>query len=263
MTSNSRVLGAEAMATAVLMIGGLGAAVLGKESAIGLLGIALAWGLSLVAVSHAIGNISGCHVNPAVTLAMVLTRKITPARAVFYILGQIIGAMIGALVVWGIASGVDGWSARHNFSANGWGKWSPGGFGLGSVMMIEIILAAIWVFVVLCTAGRAFSPGARGLSVGLVLIVVNLVSSRVDRASANPVRSLASAVFSGGDALKQLWGFIVFPLVGAAVGVVAWLAVDSATLEETMLDSDVTRKIRDIADGVSDRAVGLVEDAVD
>ena len=264
MTSNSRVLGAEAMATAVLMIGGLGAAVLGG-SAIQVLGIALAWGLTFTAVAHAIGNISGCHVNPAVTLAMVISRKLTPARALFYVIGQVIGALLGGLVVWGIASGVEGWSARHAFAANGWGDsgGSPGGYGLGSVMMLEIILTAIWVFVALCTSGRAFSPGARGLSIGMTLVMINLVSTTVDNASANPVRSLASAVFAGSDALKQLWGFIVFPLIGAVVGVVAWLAVDTATLEETMLDSDATRKIRDLADGVGDRAIGVVEDVVD
>jgi aquaporin Z len=263
MNSNARVLGAEAMATAVFMIGGLGAAVLGGAAANSPLGIAIAWGISLIAVSHAIGHISGCHVNPAVTLAMVITRKITAARAVFYLFGQIIGALLGGLVVWGIANGVEGWSARHSFAANGWGRWSPGGFGLGSVMMIEIVLTAIWVFVVLCTSGRAFSPGARGLSAGIVVMMISLVSTTVDGASANPVRSLASAVFAGGDALKQLWGFIVFPLIGAIVGVVAWLAVDSATLEDTMLDSQVTRQIRDVADAVGDRAVGMVEGAVD
>ncbi len=262
MISNSRLLAAEAMATAVLTVGGLGAAVLGGP-AIGPLGIALAWGLTLVAVSYALGNISGCHVNPAVTLAMVITRKITATRAVFYVIGQLLGALIGALIVWGIASGVEGWSARHSFAANGWGKFSPGGFGLGSVMMIEIVLSAIWVFVALCAAGRAYSPGARGLSAGITLIVINLVSTTVDNASANPVRSLASAVFAGSDALKQVWGFIVFPLVGAMVGVVAWLAVDTATLEDTMLDSEVTRKIRDVADGVGDVAVGVIHDAVD
>lgn len=263
MTSNARVLGAEALATAVVMIGGLGAAVFAGSGTIGVLGIALAFGLTMIAASHAVGHISGCQINPAVTLAMVLTRKMTAARAVFYWIGQVLGAVIGALIVWGIAGGVEGWSSKNDFAANGWDRWSPGGFGMGSVMMIEVVLTAIWVFVALSTSGRGVSPGARGTAVGLTVAMIHLVSTTVDNGSANPVRSLASAIFSGSEALKQLWLFIVFPLIGAIVGVVAWLAVDPATLESTMLDNDVTRKIRDAADAVGDRAVAAVEDAVD
>ena len=262
MNNDARVLGAEALASAILMIGGLGTMVL-SGSAVGVVGWALAFGLSFVAVSHAVGNVSGCHVNPAVTLAMVLTRKLTFARAVFYWIGQVLGAVLGALVVWGIGRGSDTFHAGHHFAANGWGRWSPGGYGLGSVMIIEIVLTAIWVFVALSTAGRGFSPGARGVSIGATLVMIQLVSTTVDNGSANPTRSLAAAIFDGSSALKQVWVFVLFPLIGTIVAVVAWLAIDPATLEDTMLDSQLTRTIRDAADSVGDAAIGVVEDVVD
>jgi aquaporin Z len=260
-TNNGRILAAELVGTAVLVIGGPGSAILAAD-AIGILGVALAFGFSLMIMAYVIGPISGCHINPAVTLGMLLTRKIDLTRAVFSWIGQVVGGILGAVIIYGIASGRDGWE-RGAFASNGWDR--DGFSGLGSTIIVEIVFTAVLVWVVLATTTKRFSAGFGGLVVGFTLALIHLVTIPVDNTSVNPARSIATAIFADTDpnALGQLWAFIVFPLVGAVLGVFVWLLVDDATLETTMLDSDALRTVRDAADRVSDRAVDTVEDAVD
>ena len=229
-----RILVAELLGTMVLVLGGAGSAILaGKD--IGTLGVALAFGLSLLVATYAIGPVSGCHVNPAVTVGMWLMRKTDGAKVPYYLVGQFLGAAVGGLLIFGIASDLDGFDATNNFSANGWGAHSPGGYGFAAMVIVEIVFAALLVFAVLSTTHRSFPPMQGGLVVGLTFTLIHLVTTPIDNASANPALSFATAIFAGGDAMKQLWAFIAFPVVGAFVGVLAWVAVDDAKLEDTML----------------------------
>jgi aquaporin Z len=225
----TRIAVAEGVGTFVLMLGGPGSAVLATggffgEGSIGVLGVSLAFGLSLLAMAYAIGNISGCHINPAVTLGLLLTRRIETRLVPAYLSGQVLGAVAGGLVIWGIAAGAAGGfdPSPANFAVNGWGELSPGGFGFGAMVIAEIVMTALLVFVVLSTTHRRFAPAAGGLAVGMTLTLIHLISIPIDNTSVNPVRSLGMAIVAGGDALTQLWAFIVFPLVGAALGALVW-----------------------------------------
>lgn len=229
-----RIAIAELVGTFVLVIGGPGAAVLATGAfgpSIGVLGVALAFGIALLAMAYAIGGISGCHINPAVTVGMWLSGKIEAALVPLYIVGQAVGALLAGLVIWIIAAGgPDGFTPdEFNFAVNGWGDLSPGGFGFGAMVVTEIVMTAILMFVVLSTTHRKFSPGAGGLAVGLTLTLIHLISIPVDNTSVNPARSLGMAVFAGGDAITQLWAFIVFPVLGAALGWLVWKVVDDST----------------------------------
>ncbi|MBU6315578.1 MAG: aquaporin [Acidobacteria bacterium] len=232
--NNSRILAAELVGTAVLMIGGPGTAIL-AGGVVGILGVSLAFGFSLLIMAYAIGPISGCHINPAVTLGLLLAKKINTKHAVNAWIGQIIGAVAGGAIILGIASGQEGWE-RGQFAAN---LWSGDYFGLGSAIVVEIVLTALLVMVVLFTTTKGFAPGMGGLAAGITLALIHLISIPVDNTSVNPARSLGAAVFadSGTGALEQLWAFIVFPMIGAVVGVVLFLMLDDSKVEDTMLSN--------------------------
>ncbi len=229
-----KILVAELLGTMLLVFGGPGSAILAGKG-IGTLGIAIAFGFSLLVAGYAIGPVSGCHINPAVTVSMWLMRKTETAKVPYYLIGQFLGAALGGLVIFGIASDLDSFDATNNFAANGWGDFSPGGYGFAAMVIVEILFTAVLVFAVLSTTHRSFPAAQGGLVVGLALTLIHLVTIPVDNTSVNPARSFATAIFAGSDAMKQLWAFIVFPIVGAFVGVLAWVAVDDAKLEDTML----------------------------
>ena len=244
------ILAAELIGTAVLVLCGPGAAILAGDQ-IGLLGVSLAFGFALLVMAYVIGPISGCHINPAVTLGHLLARNIDVRHAVYAWIGQVIGGIGGAAIVFGIASGRDGYE-RGGFASNGWDR--DGFSGLGSAIIVEIVFTALLVFVVLSTTRRAFAKGFDGITVGIVLTLIHLVTIPVDNTSVNPARSLATAIFADSDpnALGQLWAFIVFPIVGAVLGVFVWLLIDPARLEDTMLDNQALRSARDRLDDVVD-----------
>ncbi len=259
--NNGRIMVAELVGTTVLMLGGPGVAVF-TAGKVGVLGVALGFGLSLLIMAYVIGPISGCHINPAVTLGMLLARKINGAHAVFAWIGQIIGGVGGAAIIYGIATGRDDFE-RGQFAAN---LWSGQYYGVGAAIVTEVILTALLVLVVLFTTTRKFAPGFGGLVIGLTLTLIHLISIPIDNTSVNPARSLGTALFADTsfEALQQLWVFIVFPLVGAIVGVVLFLVLDDARLEDTMLaEVPGLREVRDTLDKVADEAVEAVEDTVD
>jgi aquaporin Z len=251
--SNSRVFAAEVVGTAVLMMGGPGSAILAGDR-IGTLGIALAFGFSLLIMCYAVGHVTGCNINPAVTLGMVLTRKLTWARAVYYWVGQLVGAAIGGLIIYAIANNIEGFSSKNNFAQNGWDQYSPGGYGIVAAMFVEVVFTALLVYVVLSTTNSRFPIGFGGVAAGLTLGLIHLVTIPVDSTSVNPARSFGTAIFAGTDALGQLWLFIVFPLIGGAVGSLIWLMIDETRLEDTMFaDVPGATEVRDAADKLDDR----------
>jgi aquaporin Z len=257
--SNVRILAAEIVGTAVLMIGGPGSAILAADS-IGIFGVAFAFGLSLLVMAYVLGHVSGCHINPAVTAGMALARKIPVVTVPFYIVGQLVGAAVGGFIIWVIASGLDSFDATNNFAQNGWGQFSPGGYGFGPMVVVEIFFTGLLVFVVLSTTHGKFLPAVGGITVGLTLTLIHLVTIPVDNTSVNPARSFGSAIFAGADAWKQLWAFIVFPLIGSVLGVLVWLFVHDTRLEDTALSNRRVEAARDRAAGYVDRAAGSVED---
>ena len=231
---HQKIFVGEFLGTMILILGGPGSAILAGP-AIGVLGVALAFGLSLLVVAYAIGPISGAHINPAVTAAMAMARKVEASLVPTYIVAQVLGGIAGGGIIWLIANNRDGFDAGpSNFAVNGWANLSPGGYGFGAMVVVEVVFTALLVLAVLATTGRGFAAVASGLTVGLALTLIHLVTIPVDNTSVNPARSVAVAVFAGGDALEQLWAFIVFPLIGAAVGVGAWIAVeDTAQASES------------------------------
>lgn len=227
---------AEFIGTAILVIGGPGSAILAADK-IGVLGVALAFGLSLLCAAYFIGSISGCHINPAVTVGLWVIGKTKSHDVPWYIGGQVLGGIVGAAVIFAIASGISGFSAKSSgFASNGWGDHSPSatsarlgrlvvtksGYNFGSMVVVEVVLTALFVLVIASTSRKSMPVGFTGLTVGLMLTLVHLVSIPVDNTSVNPARSIATAVFQGSWALEQLWAFIVFPLIGGIVGALIW-----------------------------------------
>lgn len=202
---------AEFIGTAVLVLIGCGAAVLGGD-AIGQVGIALAFGLAIVAMAYGIGPISGCHVNPAVSLAVYLDGRMELMEMIQYWIAQFAGALVGALILWAIAG------SNASLGANGWGSGYLGEYSLMAALIFEVVFTAIFVVVILGSTGEKASPHFAGLAIGLTLAAIHLVGIQVTGVSVNPARSFGPAILVGGNALAQLWLFIVAPLVGGALG---------------------------------------------
>lgn len=229
---HAKILTAEAIGTFILMLGGPGTAVLAGDALGGaaVLGIALGFGLALLIAAYAIGPISGCHINPAVTIGLAAARKVEVGRIPAYLIGQIIGAMVGGGLIYLIAKQqpVTFDANPGTFATNQWGQNLPqyAFFDFWGMFLVEVVLTGLLVFVVLSTTQKKFAAGQVGLTVGLTLTVIHLISIPVDNTSVNPVRSLGMAYIAGGDAMEQLWAFIVFPLVGGIAGALVWMALD-------------------------------------
>ena len=223
--SKGTILFAELIGTFVLVLGGCGTAVLAGRN-VGYLGVAIAFGLTLLCMAYAIGGISGCHINPAVTLGLIIAKKCKTEDAPYYVFGQIIGGILAGAVLFGIAVSKAGANAStvraSGFASNGYGAHSPELYKLIAAILVEIVLTALLVFVVASTFHKNFPGGFGGIAVGLTLTLIHLISIPVDNTSVNPARSIGVAVFTGGWALKQLWVFIIFPLVGGAIGALVW-----------------------------------------
>ncbi|MGH9513159.1 MAG: aquaporin Z [Terriglobales bacterium] len=207
---------AELVGTFVLVFGGVGSAVLAGGK-IGYVGVALAFGLSLLAMVYTIGPISGCHVNPAVTIGLVLHRKIAARKATGYIIAQIVGSIIAAFLILIIARGTAGGydPSVAGLGANGFGEHSPGGYSLLSAFVTEVVLTMFLVLTVLGSTDNKAPVGFAGVAIGLVLTLIHLVGIPITNTSVNPARSIGPALFVGGWAINQLWLFILAPVVGA------------------------------------------------
>lgn len=209
---------AEMMGTAILVIGGCGTAVLATGAGgVGTLGVALAFGFSLVAMAYAIGGISGCHINPAVTLGLVAAGKFCPKDAVGYVVAQVVGALLGAGAIYMIATGKAGFDVHAAFATNGFGEHSPGGYSQKAVFIAEAVLTFIFLFVILNVLRHEHLASFAPLPVGITLALIHLISIPVDNTSVNPARSTGVAIFQGGWAMDQLWLFWAAPILGAVV----------------------------------------------
>ncbi len=208
---------AEALGTLILVLFGCGSAVLMGEK-IGMHGIAMAFGLAIVAAAYGLGAISGAHLNPAVTLGMVMAGRMRPAEAASYVVAQLVGAFAGALVLMIIASGKAGYDVAVNgLGQNGYGAGYLGEYSLGAALVFEAVMTFLFVTVILgVTTGKA-NAAVAGLAIGLTLAAIHLVGINVTGVSVNPARSFGPAVLVGGKAMADLWVFIVAPLAGGAL----------------------------------------------
>ncbi|HTY74587.1 MAG TPA: aquaporin Z [Candidatus Nanoarchaeia archaeon] len=213
---------AEMFGTFVLVFGGCGSAVI-AGSKIGYYGIAFAFGLSLLVMVYAIGSISGCHINPAVSLSMLVRKKIGAKDAVLYILFQCMGAIIASGILYFIASGNPSYSiALNGLGQNGYGAASPAGYSMVSVFAAEVVLTFIFLLVIHGSTSEKVPKGFAGISIGLSLVLIHLVGIPISGTSVNPARSLGPAVIVGGTALNQLWLFWVAPIIGGVLAALVW-----------------------------------------
>lgn len=217
-----KILSAEFFGTFWLVLGGCGSAVLAAAFpalGIGFVGVALAFGLTVLTMAYAVGHISGAHFNPAVTLGLWVAGRIPARNVIPYIVAQVIGGIAGAAVLYFIASGKTGFDATlGGFASNGFGDHSPGGFSLTACAVAEVVLTAFFLLVILGATDRYASAGFAPLAIGLALTLIHLITIPVTNTSVNPARSTAVAIFQGTWALQQLWLFWVTPLVGGLIG---------------------------------------------
>ncbi len=221
---------AELVGTFGLVLFGCGAAVvagtdtLAGLSGLGLLGISFAFGLAVVVFAYAIGGISGCHINPAITIAMLVNGKISVMDAIVYIIAQLIGALLGAFVLQQVLSGqLAGFTAGDwAYGSNGWGAGYQNEYGTSAAFLVEAVLTFLFLFVIFGVTSKWGNGNMAGLAIGLTLVLIHLVAIPITGTSVNPARSFGPALLAGGVALSQLWLFIVAPIVGAVVAAVVW-----------------------------------------
>jgi aquaporin Z len=217
---------AEFFGTFWLVLGGCGSAVLAAafpDVGIGLLGVSLAFGLTVVTMAYGIGHISGAHLNPAVSIGLFIGGRFEGKKLLPYILSQILGGIVGAAVLYIIATGNS--SAVGDFAANGYGEHSPGGFSLMAALVCEVVMTFFFLFIILGSTYEKAPRGFAGLAIGLTLALIHLISIPVTNTSVNPARSISQALFVGDWAIGQLWLFIVAPTVGAAMAGIVYKTV--------------------------------------
>jgi aquaporin Z len=228
---------AEFFGTFWLVFGGCGAAVLAAgfpQFGIGFAGVALAFGLTVLTMAFAIGHVSGCHLNPAVSLGLVVGKRFSASELPHYMIAQVAGAITASSVLYVIASGVPSFDVHASFALNGYGEHSPGGYSLLACLVAEVVLTAFFLIVIMgATDGRA-PKGFAPIAIGLCLTLIHLVSIPVTNTSVNPARSTGPAIFAGGWALQQLWLFWVAPLIGGALGGGIYAALFSQEPEPTV-----------------------------
>ena len=245
MMSLQKRLAAEFIGTFWLVLGGCGSAVLAAgfpHLGIGFLGVALAFGLTLLTMAYAIGGISGCHINPAVTVGLWAGKRFEASDVVPYIIAQVIGGIVAAAVLYVIASGKEGFSLSAGFAANGYGEHSPGGYALSSAMVCEIVMTFTFLLVILGSLDKRVPAGFAPIPIGLVLTLIHLISIPVTNTSVNPARSTGPALFVGGWALGQLWLFWLAPIVGAALAgfFYRWLGAEEPQVEVRVAPQGLT-----------------------
>lgn len=220
---------AELIGTFSLVLIGCGTAVISGIAQVGpagagLLGISIAFGFAVVAMAYAIGGISGCHINPAVTVGVLVAGRITGKDAAGYIVAQLVGAAIGAGILYLIKSGQIGWVMIEEWGlgSNGWGEGYLGNYSLSSAFIAEAVFTCLFLFVILAVTSKYGNSTMAGLTIGVTLMLIHLVVIPVTGTSVNPARSFGPAIFAGGKALSQLWLFFVAPILGAVVAALLW-----------------------------------------
>ena len=224
MTLTRRMV-AEAFGTFWLVFGGCGAAVLAAgfpDVWIGFAGVSLAFGLTVLTMAYAIGHISGCHLNPAVSLGLAAGGRFPARELPSYVAAQLVGAVVASAVLYGIASGADGFTLAAGFAANGYADHSPGGYSLSAALLSEVVLTFFFLFVILGSTDSRAPAGFAPIAIGLGLCLIHLIGIPVTNLSVNPARSTGPALFVGGWALAQLWAFWAAPLAGAALAGVVY-----------------------------------------
>ncbi len=221
---------AELLGTFWLVLGGCGSAVLAAafpNVGIGLLGVALAFGLTVLTMAYAIGHISGCHLNPAVSIGLWAGGRFPAGKLAPYIVAQVLGAVAAGGVLYLIASGAPGFDVAHGFAANGYGAHSPGGYSLQAALISEVVMTMFFLLVILGATSKRAPAGFAPIPIGLALTLIHLISIPVTNTSVNPARSTGVAVFVGDWAVGQLWLFWVAPIVGALLGALAYRLIGS------------------------------------
>jgi aquaporin Z len=216
---------AEFVGTFWLVLGGCGSAVLAAafpNVGIGLLGVSLAFGLTVLTMAFAIGHISGCHLNPAVSVGLWAGGRFPANQLLPYIVAQVLGAVVAGGVLYLIASGKAGFSASAGFASNGYGSHSPGGYSMVAALLCETVMTAMFLIVIMGATDKRAPQGFAPIAIGLALTLIHLISIPVTNTSVNPARSTGVAVYAGGWALQQLWLFWIAPLIGGALGAVAY-----------------------------------------
>jgi aquaporin Z len=220
-----KTYGAEFFGTFWLVLGGCGSAVLAAgfpRVGIGLLGVALAFGLTVLTMAYAIGHISGCHLNPAVSIGLWAGGRFPASKLLPYIVAQVLGAMVAGGVLYLIASGKAGFSLSGGFASNGFGDHSPGGYSLLAALVCEVVMTMMFLIIILGATDKRAPAGLAPIAIGLGLTLIHLISIPVTNTSVNPARSTGVAIFAGGWALEQLWLFWLAPIAGALLGAVVY-----------------------------------------
>lgn len=221
-------LGAEFIGTFWLVLGGCGSAVLAAtfpDTGIGFLGVSLAFGLTVLTMAFAIGHISGCHLNPAVSIGLWIGKRFPGKDVLPYIIVQVLGAVVAGAVLYVIASGQAGFSAADGFASNGYAEHSPGGYSLLAAAVTEIVMTMVFLIVIMGATDKRAPQGFAPIAIGLALTLIHLISIPVTNTSVNPARSTGVAIFAGGWALAQLWLFWLAPIIGGALGalIYSWI----------------------------------------
>jgi len=223
--------GAEFVGTFWLVLGGCGSAVLAAafpEVGIGLLGVSFAFGLTLLTMAYAIGHISGCHINPAVSIGLWAGGRFPAAKLLPYIVAQLLGAFAAGAVLYLIASGKTGFDVSAGFASNGYGSHSPGGYSMLAALVTEIVMTMMFLLIILGATAKRAPQGFAPIAIGLGLTLIHLISIPVTNTSVNPARSTGVAVFVGGWAVSQLWLFWVAPIAGALLGAAVYRLIGNS-----------------------------------
>ena len=234
---NGKKYAAEFIGTFWLTFAGCGSAVIAAgfpQVGIGLLGVSLAFGLSVVTMAYAIGHISGCHLNPAVTVGLAAGGRFPADQILPYVIAQVVGAIVASALLYAIASGAAGFDVSKGFASNGYDVHSPGHYSLISCFIMEVVMTMMFLFVIMGSTHGKAPAGFAPLAIGLALVMIHLVSIPVTNTSVNPARSTGPALFVGGWALEQLWLFWVAPLIGGVIGgvVYRWLSAEPTGMVE-------------------------------
>ncbi len=256
-------LGAEMLGAFWLVFGGCGSAVfsavyiapnvIGGQSAqvgIGFLGVALAFGLTVVTMAYAVGHVSGAHFNPAVTIGAAVARRFEWREVPGYIGAQVVGGLLAGAALWGIARGVPGFSPTGNLAANGYGEHSPGGYSLVAVLVAEALLTAVFLYVILGATDSRAPQGFAPIAIGLSLTLIHLISIPISNTSVNPARSTGVAFFNGDGAPGQLWLFWLAPILGAAIAGATFHLITGVDRRDRDISGEIEPQDAVVAEGV-------------